>query len=71
MDMRFGTWNVRSLYRAGSLKTIASELAKYNLDLVAVQEVTFIDSGSQAADDYTFFHGNGNASSHRGRLFYA
>jgi hypothetical protein len=21
-DMRFGTWNVRSLYRAGSLKTV-------------------------------------------------
>jgi len=31
--------NVRSLYRAGSLKTVASELAKYNLDSVAVQEV--------------------------------
>jgi hypothetical protein len=23
MDMRFGTWNVRSLYRSGSLKTVA------------------------------------------------
>jgi hypothetical protein len=22
MDMRFGTWNVRSLYRAGSLMTV-------------------------------------------------
>jgi hypothetical protein len=22
MDMRFGTWNVRSVYRAGSLKTV-------------------------------------------------
>jgi len=32
MDMRFGTWNVRSLYRAGSLKTVASELARYKLD---------------------------------------
>jgi hypothetical protein len=34
--MRLGTWNVRSLYRAVALKTVASELAKYNLDLVAV-----------------------------------
>jgi len=34
--VRFGTWTVRSLYMAGSLKTVASELAKYNLDLVAV-----------------------------------
>jgi len=23
MDMRFGTWNVRSLYVSGSLKTVA------------------------------------------------
>jgi exonuclease III len=37
MDMRFGTWNVRS--RAGSLKTVARELGKYKLDLVGVQEV--------------------------------
>jgi hypothetical protein len=31
--MRFGTWNVRSLYRAVSLKTVARELGKYKLDL--------------------------------------
>jgi hypothetical protein len=35
--MRFGSWNVRSLYRAGLLKVVASELAKYNLDLVALE----------------------------------
>jgi hypothetical protein len=28
------TWNVRSLYRLGSLKTVASELVKYKFDLV-------------------------------------
>jgi hypothetical protein len=39
MDTRFGTWNVRTECRAGSLKTVESQLEKYNLDLVAVQEV--------------------------------
>jgi len=29
MDMRFGTRNIRSPYRTGSLKTVASEMAKY------------------------------------------
>jgi hypothetical protein len=29
MDMRFGTWNVRSLYRAGFLMTVSRELARY------------------------------------------
>jgi hypothetical protein len=37
MDNRFVTCNIRSLYNAGSLKTVSSKLAaKYNLDLVAV-----------------------------------
>jgi len=35
--MRFGTWNVRSLYRAGSITAAARELARYKLDLVGVQ----------------------------------
>jgi hypothetical protein len=38
-DMRFGTWNVRSLYSVGSLMTVSKELSTYNLDLVGVQEV--------------------------------
>jgi hypothetical protein len=34
MDMRFETWNIRSLYRSWSLKTVSGELAKYKFDLV-------------------------------------
>jgi exonuclease III len=37
--MRFGTWNVRSLYRASSLIAAARELVRYKLDLVGMQEV--------------------------------
>jgi hypothetical protein len=36
-DILLGTWNVRSLYRAGSLTPAARELARYKLDLVGVQ----------------------------------
>ena len=35
-EMKIVTWNVRSLYRAGSLKVAARELMSYKLD---VQEV--------------------------------
>jgi len=38
-DMKFGKWNVRSLYRAGSLTAAARELARYKVDLVGAQEV--------------------------------
>jgi len=37
--MKIGTWNVRSLYWAESLKAAARELARYKLDVVGVQEV--------------------------------
>jgi exonuclease III len=47
MDMRFGTWNVRSMYRAGSLRVVAEEISEYKLDLVEVQEVRWDRGGTQ------------------------
>jgi hypothetical protein len=70
VDMSFGTWNVRSFYRAGSLKTEASELAKCYLDLVAVQESRLDEVGSQPADGYTFLYGNGSVNHHLGIGFF-
>jgi exonuclease III len=51
MDVRFEKWNVRSIYRACSLKTVSSEMAKCSLDLMAVQEVRWENGGSEPADD--------------------
>jgi len=48
--MTFGTWNVRSLYRAGSLTAAARELARHNLDLVAVQEGGWEKRGTVRAE---------------------
>jgi uncharacterized protein involved in tellurium resistance len=59
MDMRFGTWNVWSLYRVGSLIKVAREIAKNKLDLVRV-EVRWDRGGSEPAGEYTFFYRNGN-----------
>jgi len=58
--MKLGTWNVRSLYRAGSLKAAARELARYQLDVVGVQEVRWDKGGTVRAGDYNFFDGKGN-----------
>jgi hypothetical protein len=60
MDMRFGLWNVRSLYRAGSLMTVSRELARYKLDLVGVGEVRWEGSGTEPAGEYTFLYRKGN-----------
>jgi hypothetical protein len=63
MAMRFGTWNIRSLYRAGSLLTVSRELARYELDLVGVQEVRWEGCG-------TFFYGKGNENHESGTCFF-
>jgi len=59
-DVRFGTWNVRSLYRSGSLTAAARELAIYKLDLLGVQEVRWNKGGIVRAGDYNFYYGKGN-----------
>ena len=56
-DMRFGTWNVRSLYRTGSLTAVARELARCKLDLVGEQEVIWGKGGTVRSGDYNFFYG--------------
>jgi len=68
-DMRFGTWNVRSLYRAGSLTAAARELARYKVDLVGVQEVRWDKGGTVIEGDYNFMYGRGNENHKLGTGF--
>jgi hypothetical protein len=51
MDMRFGTLNVRSMYRAGLLRAVAEEISEYRLDLVGVQEVRWGRGGTESAGE--------------------
>ena len=53
--MRFVNWNVRSLYRVGSVTAAARELARYKLDLVGMQEVSWDNGGTVRTGDYSFF----------------
>jgi hypothetical protein len=62
--------NVRSLYRSGSLKTVARELGKYKLDLEGVQEVRWDKGGTERAGDFTFFYGAGNVDHQLGSGFF-
>jgi hypothetical protein len=40
-DMRFGNWNIRSLYRACAIKSVVEGLEKYKLDLAGVKRLVW------------------------------
>ena len=63
-------WNAMSLYRAGSLKAAARQLARYKLDLVGVQEVRWDNGGTVRAGDYNFFYRKGNENHKLGTGFF-
>jgi hypothetical protein len=48
MDTKFVSWNVRSMYRAGLLRTVAEDISKYKLYLVGVED----RGGSEPAGKY-------------------
>jgi hypothetical protein len=51
IDLIFGTWNVRNMYRAGSLRAVAEEISKYKFDLVEAQEVRKDGGGTKPAGE--------------------
>jgi len=69
-EMKLGTWNVRCLYRAGSLEATSRELGRYQLDVVGVQEVRWDKGGTVREGDYDFFYGKGNENHHLGTGFF-
>jgi len=68
--MKIGTSNVRSLYRAGSLKAAARELVRYKLDIVGVQEVRWDKEGTVRAEDYDCFYWKENENHQLGTGFF-
>jgi exonuclease III len=58
------------MYRAGSLRTVAEEISKYELDLVGVREVRWDRGGIEPAGKYIFFYGMGNENHELATVFF-
>ncbi|PNF42672.1 hypothetical protein B7P43_G14272, partial [Cryptotermes secundus] len=54
MDMRFGIWNVRSMYRAGSPRAVTEEISKYVKSMMLphrnIHKFTWISPGGKTHD---------------------
>jgi hypothetical protein len=69
INIRFGNWNVRSLYKAGSLTTPEKEIPKCELDLAGVK-IRWDRGGTKPADEYIFSYGKGNENQESGKEFF-
>ena len=54
--LRIGTWNVLTLHRPGASTTLKQELEKVRMDLVALQEVRWLGTGTLEKKNCAIFH---------------
>lgn len=60
-ELKLGTWNVRGTYEEGALKNLTEVMAKYKLDVLAIQETKQTGNDITPVGRYTLFKsGNGN-----------
>jgi exonuclease III len=59
-DLRLATWNIRSLYRPGSLRITINELRKYKIAIAAIQETRWNKFTPQAftSNGYNIYTSN-------------
>jgi len=57
----------RSLYRSGSLTTVARELAQYQLNFIGKQDLRQDKRGTVRAREYIFFYGKGHKNDQYGK----
>jgi hypothetical protein len=44
-EIELYSWDVRTLYRAGALKTLTDEIDRYDVDILAIQEMIWTGGG--------------------------
>lgn len=62
--LRIGTWNIRILFKPGALKILFDELTRYNIPMVALQEVRWPGNGSAKSGSHTIFYSGSKSNKH-------
>jgi hypothetical protein len=55
-DLNLATWNVRSLFKPGTLKNLIQELKWYKICIAALQEIRWKGKDIFDSDDYTIYY---------------
>ena len=58
--LKFGTWNIRTLLQAGAMISIAEEIEKYKMNVVALQEIRWKGNGLIKKTNYTLYYSGNN-----------
>lgn len=58
------TWNLRSLFRSGALQSTLLDLKKYKVQVAAVQETRWVDSGIHTMATHALYYSGTNQNIH-------
>jgi len=62
--LRFGTWNIRTLYKPGALQNLIQVTNSYRPDIIALQEMRWPETGNVKSDNVTLFYSGPNNEKH-------
>jgi len=62
--LRIGTWNIRTLFKPGALKILIDEVTRYNLPIVALQEVRLLGNGNVKSGSHIIFYSGLRSNRH-------
>lgn len=57
MELKCGTWNIRTLYTPGAVVKLVKEVERYKINCVALQEVRLEDIGTTKISQTTIING--------------
>lgn len=63
-QLRFGTWNVRTLSTPRASDILSDELNNYRMDLVALQEVKWPYDGKESTQHYKLYYSGNQTGKH-------
>lgn len=55
--IRIGTWNIKTMLKAGKMEEVAKEMNKYKMEIIALQEIRWKEEGKIDKENYTMFYG--------------